>query len=163
MLDILVTAFVVLGFLFLVLDREWIERRTRCRTGSGAATPEDEGHTDSDLTMPGDTFVARGAIELPPDRAPSPIFRPWRLATGVALGAAAATKWSGALALLAAVVLSVMWERTRRAHLGIRRPVLDAVRDEGFSIFVFLLLLPIAVYLASYVRSGWTTASARAR
>lgn len=129
MLDIFVTAFVILGFLCLVLDREWIERRT----------PE---------PVPEPTQT----IDLPPDRAPSPILRPWRLATGVALGAAAATKWSGGLALAAAVVLSMIWERARRKRLGIRHPFLDAVRDEGFSVFLFLVLVPIAVYLASYLR-----------
>jgi dolichyl-phosphate-mannose-protein mannosyltransferase len=130
MLDIFVTAFVVLGFLFLVLDREWVERRTPQPVVAGE----------------------RDEIPLPPDRAPSPILRPWRVATGIALGAAAATKWSGALAVLAAIALSIMWERTRRRRLAIRRPLLDAVRDEGFAIFVFLFLVPVAVYLASYLR-----------
>ena len=132
MLDIFVTAFVVLGFLFLVLDREWIERRT-------PASPP---------TRPPEA----AEFGLPADRPPSPIVRPWRIAAGVALGAAAATKWSGALGLGAAVLLSLMWERTRRRRFGITDPFIETIRDEGFGIFVFLVLVPIAVYLGSYAR-----------
>ena len=57
------------GFLFLVLDREWIERRT----------PPPPEPTEEELEL-----------HLPPDRPPSPIFRPWRMGAGVALGAATA-------------------------------------------------------------------------
>jgi dolichyl-phosphate-mannose--protein O-mannosyl transferase len=70
----------------------------------------------------------------------------------VALGAATATKWSGATALIGAIVLSLAWERGRRKAAGLDHPLWDAIRDEGFGIFLFLLIVPIAVYLASYGR-----------
>ena len=136
MLDIFVTTFVLAGFLSLFLDRRWIERRT----------PEPPEPTEYDPLL----------TDMPEERPPSPIFRPWRLAAGLAFGAAGATKWSGALALVAGVVLAVAWERTRRRDWGMTYPFLEAVRDEGFGLFVFLLLLPIAVYVGSYAR-WWAT------
>ena len=134
MLDIFVATFVVAGFLCLVLDRRWIERRT-------PPPPATEDLADESLLL-----------ELPPDRPPSPILRPWRVATGLAFGAALATKWSGGTALVGAIVLVVAWERSRRKEAGFPRPLWEAVRDEGFGIFLLLVILPLAVYVASYAR-----------
>src|SRR5262249_12289118 len=60
MRDFLVTTFVVGGFLCLVLDRMWMQRRT----------PPPPAYEVGDL------------LGLPPDRLPAPLFRPWRLAAG---------------------------------------------------------------------------------
>jgi dolichyl-phosphate-mannose-protein mannosyltransferase len=136
MLDIFVTTFVVAGFLLLVLDRRWMERRTPPRP---ALTQQEQ--RESLL------------LDLPPDRAPSPVFRPWRLAAGVAFGAALAVKWSGGTALIGAIVLALAWERTRRSKLGLRHPLRETVRDELFGIVLFMVFVPIAVYVASY--AGW--------
>jgi dolichyl-phosphate-mannose--protein O-mannosyl transferase len=137
MLDIFVAFWVVAGFLFLVLDRKWIERRT--------PLPE---RTAMEVEM-----------NLPPDRPPSPVFRPWRIAAGIALGAATATKWSGGPALLAGIVLAFAWERSRRAKIGLPHPGREAFRDESFGLFLFLVLLPVATYWASYTKwwmdHGW--------
>ncbi|HXY72840.1 MAG TPA: phospholipid carrier-dependent glycosyltransferase [Actinomycetota bacterium] len=142
MLDIFVTAFVVAGILFLVLDRSWMQART-----PEAAAPE-----------------VGDMLGLPPDRVPSPLFRPWRVAAGIALGASMATKWSGALALVAALLLTCAWEWGRRHRARLVHPVRQAVRDESFGIILFLIVVPLAVYLASYARwwvdhgtdfSGW--------
>jgi dolichyl-phosphate-mannose-protein mannosyltransferase len=135
MLDIFIATFVVAGFLFVVLDRRWIERRS----------PEPERLT------PVEQEEAE-LLDLPPDRPPSPIFRPWRIAAGLAFGAAAATKWSGAPALVGAIVLMLGWERSRRARVGLRRPLWEAFRSEAFGIFLFLVILPLGVYFASYTR-----------
>jgi dolichyl-phosphate-mannose-protein mannosyltransferase len=132
MLDIFLATFVVAGFLFLVLDRGWIQRRTPAQ-----APAED------DVAL---------LLSLPPDRPPAPIIRPWRLAAGVALGAAVATKWSGAAALAGAIVLALGWERSRRKQVGLSHAWREAIRDEGFSIFLFLVILPILVYAATYAR-----------
>ncbi len=132
MLDIFVTTFLLAGFLFLVLDRKWIERRTPEAAAVGSVVTDE--------------------MEMPPDRVPSPLWRPWRLATGVAFGAAAATKWSGLLGVLAVMVLSLVWEWGRRRRARVARPWWGAIRDESFGILLFLLLVPLAVYLASYGR-----------
>ncbi len=133
MLDIYLTAFVVLGFLCLVLDRRWIDRRT-------PTEPTEEDRESQEL------------LGMPPDRPPSPVFRPWRIAAGLAFGAAASTKWSGWTALAGGILLAFVWECSRRRWIGLPNPVREALRDEGFGVFVFLVLLPAAVYLASYLR-----------
>jgi dolichyl-phosphate-mannose-protein mannosyltransferase len=130
MLDIFVTAFVLAGFLFMVLDRKWIERRTPAPSLPSAAEP----------------------LALPRDRVPSPLVRPWRMAAGVAFGAASASKWSGLFALVGAVVLAFLWERSRRKRARARHPLWEAVRDESFGIVVAMLIVPLAVYMLSYLR-----------
>jgi dolichyl-phosphate-mannose-protein mannosyltransferase len=165
MLDIFVTTFVLAGFLFLVLDRQWIERRTPgppSPTEARADPLGDEPRPDdphADEPRPDDPFGHKapdqdesGLLTLPPDRAPSPLFRPWRVAAGLAFGAAGATKWSGATALMGAIVLAVAWEYSRRRRLGLPRPAWEALRDEALGIFLFLILLPAAVYVASFAR-----------
>jgi dolichyl-phosphate-mannose-protein mannosyltransferase len=133
MLDIYVAGLVVAGFLFLVLDRQWIERRT--------PKPDRPSRGDEALLL-----------DMPPDRPPSPILRPWRIATGIALGAATSVKWSGGAALFGALLLSIFWERSRRKEIGLPAPLRETLRDESFGIFVFLMVLPLGVYLASYVK-----------
>ncbi len=135
MLDIFVAAFVVMGFLFLVLDRQWIERRT----------PKPD-------PIRQDEVEDAALLRMPADRPPSPLFRPWRIAAGIALGAALATKWSGGTALVAAILLSLAWERSRRARTDVRRPLWEAFRAEAFGIFLFLVVLPLLAYVASYAR-----------
>ncbi len=130
MLDIYVTVFVVAGFLFVLLDRRWIDRRT----------PDFERSNVEVL------------LSLPPDLAPSPILRPWRIAAGVAFGAAMATKWSGATALIGGIFLVFAWEISRRRRVGIERPVWQTVKWEAFGTFVFMVLIPAAVYFVSYTR-----------
>ena len=131
MLDIFLTFFVVAGFLFVVLDRRWIRRRT--------PAPEPMEPTEE-----------TALLALPPDRPPAPILRPWRVAAGLAFGAALATKWSGGPALLGGILLTLGWERTRRKDIGLRRPLLEAIRDESFGVFAFMIVLPLLVYVASY-------------
>lgn len=150
MLDIFVALFVVAGLLFLVLDRRWIDRRAPAPPPTEPA--EDVGEEGDEAEATAISFEPQTDLHLPPDRPSSPILRPWRLACGVALGAAMSTKWSGGTALLAAVVMSLGWERARRSRTGLERPLWEAVRDEGFGIFLFLVIVPLAVYVASYAR-----------
>jgi len=127
MLDIFVTFWIVLGFAFLLLDRRWIERRT----------PEPPPDADGN----------------PPARVPSPLLRPWRIAAGLAFGAAMATKWSGATAIAGAIFISFVWEVVRRRRAGLRRPLGRAIAWEGFPLVLWFLALPSVVYVASYL--GW--------
>jgi dolichyl-phosphate-mannose--protein O-mannosyl transferase len=129
MLDVFVAFWVVVAFLFVVLDRRWIERRT---------------------------VAAESAAPAPAfPRVLSPFLRPWRIAAGVALGAAVATKWSGVTAIVGVIALSLLWEveRRRRAGMPFGRAVWKSVQWESFPIVVWLLLVPVVVYLVSYV--GW--------
>ena len=148
LLDSFIGFWVTLGLLFLVLDRRWIDRRT-------PAPVEDAPDPDwpDELSDP-----------PPPWRAPSPLWRPWRFAAGVAFGAAIATKWSGALALVAAGLLSLMWETSRRraggGGGGLRGALAGTVMRESLGLVLALLLVPAAIYLAVYLpwfhHFGWS-------
>jgi dolichyl-phosphate-mannose--protein O-mannosyl transferase len=78
-------------------------------------------------------------------------WRPLRYLSGAAFGAALAVKWSAVLALLAAVILAVAWERTRRKEAGRERPLLRAIAEEGVWIYVAFALVPLAVYLVPWI------------
>jgi dolichyl-phosphate-mannose--protein O-mannosyl transferase len=146
MFDIFLAVFVLAGFLFVALDRQWIDRRT--------PEPSDLQQEEAEAAL----------LNLPPDRPPSPIFRPWRLAAGMAFGAACATKWSGIPALGGAILLSLVWERSRRKRFHLSHRWREALRDESFGLFWFIVMVPFAVYMASYASwfvdhgldwSGW--------
>jgi len=125
LLDGFVTFWIVLGFLFLLLDHRWIERRT----------PEPDPTEE----------------RAPPP--PAPLWRPWRFAAGAALGAGLATKWSALPAIAGAVVLAFAWEVVRRKRSGRARPLRETIPAESFGIVLAFLLTPGLVYVASY--AGW--------
>ena len=81
--------------------------------------------------------------------------RPWRLVAGACLGAAAATKWSGAYVAPAILGLVIAWEIAERRRVdpagGWRAWVATAVRREALPTFVLLGLVPLVVYTASYI------------
>lgn len=127
MLDVFVTTFVIAAVLFAVLDRDRRQLQAWERTPAGWAS----------------------ALALN---------RPWRLATGVALGAAVAVKWSGAYLAVGLIPLIVAWEvgRRRRPDPGApARPWAEAawlaIREEAPRSVVLLGLVPVLVYLASYI------------
>lgn len=77
--------------------------------------------------------------------------RPWRMAAGAAAGAATASKWSGALFVLAVLALSIAWEISARRADGKPSALRRALADEGLSITLSLVVLPAAVYAASFI------------
>jgi dolichyl-phosphate-mannose--protein O-mannosyl transferase len=80
--------------------------------------------------------------------------RPWRLVAGACLGAAAATKWSGAYVGPAIIGLVVAWEvaesRRRDPHGGWGRAISRAFRREAVPTLAALGVVPLLVYVASY-------------
>ena len=127
MLDVFVTTFVIAAVLFAVLDRDRDRRASWDRSPAGRAS----------------------ALAL---------HRPWRLATGMALGAAVAVKWSGAYLALGLIPLIVAWEIAahRRndpdeAARSWRLAAWRAVREEAPRSVVLLGIVPLLVYLASYI------------
>ncbi|HEX5039340.1 MAG TPA: phospholipid carrier-dependent glycosyltransferase [Candidatus Limnocylindria bacterium] len=80
--------------------------------------------------------------------------RPWRLVAGIFLGAATATKWSGAYVAPAVIGLVVAWEiaerRRREPNAGWSRWILGAVRREAIPTAILLGIVPLIVYVASY-------------
>ncbi|HEX9122847.1 MAG TPA: phospholipid carrier-dependent glycosyltransferase [Actinomycetota bacterium] len=152
MLDIFVTFWIALGSLLLLLDRRWIERRTPPPAGTD---PDATAGTDPGAGAPaGASVTGSPATEARSTRrVPSPFFRPWRIASGVAFGAAFATKWSGITGVAGALALSFLWEVVRRHRAGVRHPLWNALQWESFPLVVFFLAVPAVVYVASYL--GW--------
>ncbi|SDO04401.1 Dolichyl-phosphate-mannose-protein mannosyltransferase [Streptomyces sp. cf386] len=133
LLDLVVSFFVVAAFGCLLLDRD------RARARLAAALP------------------VGGDGKAVPDRAAGDRtgmgLRPWRIAAGVCLGLACATKWSGVYFLAAFGLMSVLWDIGARRVAGAERPYLSTLRkDAGFA---FLSLIPVAIttYLLSW--TGW--------
>jgi dolichyl-phosphate-mannose--protein O-mannosyl transferase len=79
--------------------------------------------------------------------------RPWRLAAGLALGMACATKWSGLWFVVAFGLMSVLWDVGARRTAGVRRPWVGALVRDAAPAFASLVLVAFAVYLASW--TGW--------
>ncbi|HET7482757.1 MAG TPA: phospholipid carrier-dependent glycosyltransferase, partial [Actinomycetota bacterium] len=74
----------------------------------------------------------------------------WRIAAGAAAGCALATKWSGLIALVSVVILTVAWDMHRRRRPR-RSAFLKVVREEGRGMLVAFLVVPLAVYVASFI------------
>jgi dolichyl-phosphate-mannose-protein mannosyltransferase len=94
---------------------------------------------------------------------PSPLWRPWRFAAGLALGAAVSVKWSGAMAIVGAVTLAYAWETSRRRaddDVRLRAAFGRAFTRETLGIAIAFVALPIAVYLIAYApwfhHFGWS-------
>ena len=127
MLDVFVPLFGVAAFLFLVYDRDRLLARLE--------RPPEEGEDER-----------RGPLKNLADR-------PWRLAAGLAGGAALACKWTGALVLLAVIVLTIAWEVRARRGAGARlgSALSRALREEAASIVLWLLVVPLLLYVTTYI------------
>lgn len=96
-------------------------------------------------------FVVLGFVLLVGDRLHPGRYRPLRLAAGAAFGLAIAVKWSGVLALLAAIILAVAWERTRRKDAGDERPLRRALREQGLPLYLTLVIVPFLAYAVTWI------------
>ncbi|MDP9223720.1 MAG: phospholipid carrier-dependent glycosyltransferase [Actinomycetota bacterium] len=141
MLDVFVPLFGIAGVLFLVYDRDRLVTRLAAssQTFPGEPQPEPGGGTGSRSSL---------------------LDRRWRMAAGVCGGAATACKWSGALVLVALVMLSIAWEVSERRAEGLSHPVLKMLDEEGGSIMLWLVVLPVIVYGLTYMGrlDGWLLA-----
>jgi dolichyl-phosphate-mannose-protein mannosyltransferase len=127
MLDVFVPMFGVAAMLAIVLDRD----RLLPRQDQG----QDDAHEAFTVSRP-----HRGLYD-----------RRWRAAAGILGGAATACKWSGAFILVAVIVLSVAWEIGSRREHSLPHPFLRMLNEEGASMIFCFALLPLAVYLLSYI------------
>ncbi|MQA87433.1 MAG: phospholipid carrier-dependent glycosyltransferase [Streptosporangiales bacterium] len=78
--------------------------------------------------------------------------RPWRIAAGVCLGLAVATKWSGVYFIAAFALLTVGWDIWARRSAGVRRWFGGSLLRDLLPGLLALLVIPL-VYLASW--TGW--------
>ncbi|MFD8209192.1 dolichyl-phosphate-mannose--protein mannosyltransferase [Streptomyces sp. NPDC059695] len=133
LLDQVLMFFVLAAFGCLVLDRD----RTRKRLA--AALPEDE-----EGVLRPDAEIAE-TLRLG--------WRPWRIAAGVSLGLAAATKWNGLYVMVAFGLLTVLWDVGGRRTAGAVRPYAAVIRKDLVPAFVSVVPVALATYLATW--TGW--------
>ncbi|MGI8427121.1 MAG: phospholipid carrier-dependent glycosyltransferase [Actinomycetota bacterium] len=140
MLDIFLAFFVLLGFVFLVMDRQRVlliaeAFSSRVPLGRTAGASEHDAAHEAEIPQ-------RGAW--------------WRLAAGVAFGLALAVKWSAIWALIAAVVTAAFWSleliiaarKSRASFFGPARPA--SLLREILVTKVAFLLGPLIVYVGVY-------------
>ena len=82
--------------------------------------------------------------------------RRWRVAAGVFLGLAVATKWNAAWYILGFAALITAWDIGARRAAGLRSFVRGGLRETRWLPVTFLAI-PLAVYIASW--SGWFATS----
>jgi len=124
MLDVFLTLWTTAAFACLLVDRQQVRSRL-------AAAPDDA------LTGWGPRLGVR----------------PWRLAAGVCLGAAVATKWSGLYYLALLILLAFAWEVGARRTAGLRAPVRATLVRSLAPLLAALVVLPVALYVLSW--AGW--------
>src|ERR1022692_3148604 len=130
LLDIFVMFWVLAAFGSLVVDRD----RSRARIAAA---------------------VAAGTAD---DRGPRLGIRWWRVAAGLCLGLATASKWNGIYYIAAFGCLAIAWDVGARRAAGFPGYVRGALRRDASWLPVSFGLVPLAAYLASY--SGWFASTA---
>ncbi len=126
LLDVYLVVFVVAAFGALIVDRDQVRERLHIALLEGRAADTPWG--------------------------PRLGVRWWRFGAGVLLGLACATKWSGLYFIAFFGVMTLAFDIAARRAYRVQRPWLGALRrDAGPSVYA-LVLIPFAVYLASYAR-----------
>ncbi|MEV5510891.1 dolichyl-phosphate-mannose--protein mannosyltransferase [Streptomyces orinoci] len=133
LLDSVLMFFVLAAFGCLLIDRD------QARARLADALPAAEGGE----VRPDSAIAGRLGLG----------WRPWRIAAGVLLGLAAATKWNGAVYLAFFGVLIVLWDVGSRRLAGARHPWRAMLRRDAPWAFLSTVPVAVAVYLASW--TGW--------
>ncbi|WP_309053401.1 phospholipid carrier-dependent glycosyltransferase [Streptomyces sp.] len=133
LLDQVLMFFLVAAFGCLIVDRDRARRRL-----AGALPEDGEG------VLRPDAEIAE-TLRLG--------WRPWRIAAGVMLGLAAATKWNGLTFLAAFGLMTVLWDVGARRTAGAVRPYVSMLKRDAVPAFVSTVPVALATYLATW--SGW--------
>ncbi|MCW2863700.1 MAG: glycosyl transferase family 39 [Actinoallomurus sp.] len=124
-LDIFVMFWILAGFACLVIDRD--------RTRGALARKVMESGNDSEIGP----FVMHW----------------WRVAAGLCLGTAVATKWTGVYYIAAFGVMVLIWDIGARRAAGVRRPYAGGFLLDAVPAFLSLVVLSGITYLSWW--SGW--------
>lgn len=159
-LDGLLMFFVLLGFLFVLYDRDAYRRTLEerilgwRRTEGPAAGRDEAGVPLPPVPTPFSTTSRAPAMRpLGPDWGPAIWNRPWLVAAAITFGCAASVKWSGLYFLAAFCLLSVVMDAVERRRLGVTFWFSAAVLKQGPVSFLLTIPAALAVYLATW--SGW--------
>jgi len=137
LLDGVLTFFLLIGFLCVLLDRDRSLPLLDARVVEQRRADAD----DAPLRLNGPVLWAR----------------PWLIAAGFALGAAAAVKWSGLYALAVFGLYAVVTDALARRRAGVPLWPSDAVLRQGPASFVLLVGPAALTYLLSW--TGWLVTS----
>jgi dolichyl-phosphate-mannose--protein O-mannosyl transferase len=130
LLDIFVMFWVLAAFGCLVIDRDRARAAVAAARASGAAA----------------------------DGGPGLGIRSWRVAAGLCLGFACASKWNGIYYIAAFGCLAIAWDLGARRAAGFTGYVRGALTRDAAWLPVSFGLVPLAAYLAAY--SGWFASTA---
>lgn len=152
--------FVLLGFLFILYDRE---QQTR-QIAEWAADWRVRAHA-KDPSIPREAKPSRWSLTVrrPRTRPPGPDwgpilwFRPWLVAAAVTLALATSIKWSGLYFLAAFCLLTIGFDAAARKQAGITYWLSAAVLKQGWASFLLTIPAAILVYLATFI--GWFRSS----
>ena len=135
LLDLFVMFWVLAAFGLLVIDRDRSRRRL---AGAVAAGPAGGG---GPAAVPADDGGPRLGIR-------------WlRVAAGVCLGLATASKWNGVWFILVFAAMSIAWDIGARRAAGVRSAVTGALARDGGWLALTMGVVPLLTYLASW--TGW--------
>lgn len=133
LLDLVLMFFVLAAFGCLLLDRDWARRRF-----ADALPLDEEGVLRPDAAVAGGLRLG---------------WRPWRIAAGLMLGLAFATKWNGLYILAAFGLLTIFWDVGARRTAGAVSPYLAVLKRDLLPAFVSTVPVAIGTYIASW--TGW--------
>lgn len=155
-LDIFVMFFVLLGFLFLLYDRD----QQRRQLTAWMAQWRRDAHAE-DASIPLENVPSKWSLTIdPPKTRPTgpawgPVLwrRPWFVAMALSLALAISVKWSGLYFLALFCLFAVALDAYERKRAGVTLWMSAAVLRQGPILFVLAIPLTIAVYLGSFL--GW--------
>ncbi|MFI0351429.1 dolichyl-phosphate-mannose--protein mannosyltransferase [Actinomadura sp. 9N407] len=124
LLDIFVMFWILAGFACLVADRDRSRRLLAGKIEDGDGSPFGP-------------FVPHG----------------WRIAAGVCLGMAVATKWTGLFYVAAFGLMVVFWDYGARRAAGVRRPAAGTLLLDAAPAFAQLVIVGAITYILTW--SGW--------
>jgi dolichyl-phosphate-mannose-protein mannosyltransferase len=133
-LDIFLMFWVLAAFGLLVIDRDMTRDRLAEAAAHAGGLPSDAGETGPKLGI-----------------------RWLRVAAGVCLGAAVATKWNGLYYLIAFGGMAILWDMGARKAAGSSRWLDGGLRNDAKWLPAWFGAVPLAVYAASW--SGWFATS----
>lgn len=133
LLDLVLMFFVVAAFGALLIDRDRSRRRL-----ADALPVDEEGVLRPDVDVAEHLRLG---------------WRPWRIAAGVLLGLAFATKWNGLYILAAFGLMTVLWDVGARRTAGAIRPYTAVLKRDLLPAFVSTVPVAVLTYVASW--TGW--------
>jgi len=137
LLDVFQEVFILAAFACLIADRD----QTRARLNA----------SEFDSFLPAGPKRALGAWGRWGDKAGMALgARWWRFGCGAFLGLSLAVKYNGVYWIVAFGLLSVIWDITARREIGVRRPVVAALRRDVAPSLWSLVVIPFGVYIASW-------------